>query len=101
MPQPEVSGLYIEGHLTYVMLNIRIVRFVLHSQVLDGEIVSGFGSAQKACRVVRDETGLPSFLEVLPRIADQILFRNKSLLKANQVADRTAHADWIPPGTIE
>src|SRR5712692_6659474 len=82
------------------MLHVWIVNLVLRSQIVESVVVRGFGSAEKSRRIVRNETGLPSFFQILARIADQISVGYEGAPEINQIADRGAHPDRIPPGAV-
>src|SRR5689334_2695576 len=97
MPQPEVRRLHVDGHLRNVMLNIRIADLVLGSDVFEGEVIRGLGRAQKGGGVMWNEAGLPTFLEILPRIAYQVRFRDECPLKVDEITDGRSHANGVPP----
>src|SRR5882724_9549258 len=100
LAQPKVRGLNIDRHLADVMLHVWIVNLVLRSQIVESIVVRGFGGAEKSRRIVRNETGLPSFFQILAGITDQIHVGYEGAPEIHQIADRGAHPDRIPPGAV-
>ena len=82
------------------MLHVRIFDLFLRGDVVERVVVSSFGGAEEGGGVMRNEARLPAFLEILSRIADQIFVGNERPAKVDQVTDRRAHSDRIPPRRI-
>ena len=101
MAQPQIGGLYIDSHVSDVMLNVRVIFFVLALDMLQRIFVSCLGSAKETCGIMRNETSLPAFPNVLAGRTDQIGFRNERVIEANQIADGGAHAYRVPPRIVK
>ena len=50
---------------------------------------------------MRAEARLPALAEVLAGLADAVLGGDERLVEADEVADRPAHPDRVPPGLVE
>src|SRR5438552_16199182 len=96
-----MSSLYVDRHLPDMVLDIRIINFVLCLYVLPGVFVGGLRCPQKSCRVMRYENGLPSFLDVLTRVTDEIGVGNEGATKMDQVTYGGTHANRIPPRAVD
>src|SRR6185369_16897348 len=83
-----------------VMLNIRIRDLVLGGHILESVVVGSLGRAQEGGGIMRDETGLPPFLQILTRVSNQIAIRNKRTMEMDQMTGGGSHADRIPPRGI-
>src|SRR5262245_31755999 len=101
MPQPEVRCFHVDGHLGYMVLNIRVARFLLRVEIAYSEIISRFRRAQERGCIVGNETGLPALFEVLSRVPDQMRFGYECPLESHEVTDCRPHTDRVPPGPID
>src|ERR1043166_2418217 len=97
MSQPEVRGLHVYRHLTDVMLNVRVIDLLLRGDIFKRVFVSGFSRSQESGCIVGNEAGLPPLLHILAWITNDVLFRNESSRKLNQMAHCCAHSNRIPP----
>src|SRR5436190_14003867 len=90
----------IHRHLTKVVLDVWVLGLVLRHDIIHRVIESRFSRSQKRGRIVWYEAGLPAFLKVLARIADQVALGNEGAAKVHQVTDCCPHPDWIPPRSV-
>src|SRR5258708_10857620 len=96
-----MSSLHVDRHLSDMVLDVRIINFVLCLDVLQGIFVGGLRGPQKSCRVVRYKTGLPSFLDVLTGVTDEIAVGNERTTEMDQVTYGGPHTNRIPPRAVD
>src|ERR1700704_744295 len=100
VPQPQVCGFYVHRHLTDVVLHVWIIGLLLRADIFECVVVGSLGSSQKSCCVMRYEAGLPAFFQILARITNEICVGNERATEMDQIADRSAHPNRIPPRAI-
>ena len=98
--QPKVSGFNIDCALPYVVLNIGVRHLVLRSYIVEREFIGAFRGPQKRGRIMRDETRLPAFCEILAWRSYDVIIGNERLIKPDHMACCGPHSDGIPPGGI-
>src|ERR1043165_1495728 len=96
-----MRSLDVDRHLAEMVLHVWIFDLILRGDVVERVVVRGFGSAEKRGGVVRDETRLPAFFQILAGITNQIGFGNERVAKVDQVTRSCAHADRIPPRGVD